>query len=331
MPNNLQTNEELVEQIRNSTGKDQSDLLMQLYNRNYGMIHKIAKQFSAFESIQDLEQQAYFGLRIAVDRYDPGKGVLFLSYATFWIRQSIKRYLDECGSVLRLPVYLREKIFQYDQIIKSHQRQFGKEPTNAELMRALSVDRKRLQQIKKYAVLIQPASLNKVISEDDDTYTLQDAIADPADHFQEIDDQVDNKILKNAIWNEVDLLGADPADVIKRRFRDQETLQAIGDVYGVSKERVRKILNDALRKLRLSKKIRQYADEYSAKAYSGTGLSAFLSSGSSSVERAAIDHYMKTLERTMQRVNKKYGIQVDEGFIQEQLAKRREEINTIYK
>lgn len=330
MPNNLQTNEELVEQIRNSTGKDQSDLLMQLYNRNYGMIHKIAKQYSAFESIQDLEQQSFFGLRIAVDRFDAAEGS-FITYATFWIRQCIRRYLDNSGSVLRFPVNVKNEVYRYRKMAATYKKEHGDFPSDYEIMFELKITPEHLKKIKMYSLLIDMDSLDKTIIEGDDSVTLGDAVADPADHFQEINDNIDDEILKKEIWHEVDLLGTDRADVIKRRFRDQETLQAIGDAYGVSKERVRKILNDALRKLRLSKKIRQYADEYSAKAYSGTGLSAFLSSGSSSVERAAIDHYMKTLERTMQRVNKKYGIQVDEGFIQEQLAKRREEINTIYK
>ena len=94
MPNH--TNEELVELVRNSTGKDQENYLAMLYNQNYKIIHKICKNYSAFECIEDLEQEGFIGLQIAVDRYDPGKGALFLSYATFWIRQSIKRYLDEC-------------------------------------------------------------------------------------------------------------------------------------------------------------------------------------------------------------------------------------------
>lgn len=330
MPNNLQTNEELVQQIRNSTGSDQSDLLMQLYNRNYGMIHKIARQYSAFESIQDLEQQAFLGLRIAVDRFDAAEGS-FINYAAIWIRQSILTYLEECGSVMRLPRHTRQLIFKYNKVVKQYRQTENRDPDDYELMVELQIDRQQVQKLKADVLLMQPYSLNKVISEEDDTYTLEDAVADPADHFQEVDDQIDKKILKDLLWNEVDSLGTDPADVIKRRFRDQETLQAIADAHGLSKERIRKILSDALRKLKRSKKIMAYSDEYIAKAYSGTGLSAFLTSGSSATERAAIDHYSKQMMQAIKRVHKKYGIQVDAAFIQDRVESFKEDLTARYK
>ena len=326
-----QTNEELIELIKNSAGAAKEKYLLKLFGQNYGMIHQISKQYSFIDDIEDIEQQAFIGLWIAVDRYDPDEG-LFLTYAAYWIRQAIRRYIDDYGSVLRLPVHVKDMIYKYNKVVKAYRQQAGKEPTDEDLMYELQISREQLKKLKDNIVLFRTASLDKPIVEDDDTITLADAIADPNDQYKEIENQIDNDIMKDILWSEVSLLDAHSADVIKRRFRDQETLQDIGDAYGVSKERIRKIERDALRKLRLSKKIREYSEEYySAKAYSGTGLSAFITSGSSSVERVALDRYMKNLEKTMRRVNKKYGIQLDEGFIQEQLAKREAELSAKYK
>lgn len=316
------TNEELINLIRNSTGEDQGNYLAILYNQNYGMIHKICKNYSAYECIEDLEQEGFFGLRIAVDRYDPEKGVLFLSYASFWIRQAVRRYLDECGSVLRLPVHLRDQIIQYEQITKKHQREYGRNPTNEELMQALSVDRKKLQQIKNYSVLIRPASLDKVISAEDDSFSLGDMIADPGDQYQDLDDLMDAETKKRMLWDEVDQLGEKQAEVIRKRFQQDLSIKEIAESNGVTEWNVRGIQERALRKLKRSSKIRLYAEEYiSAKAYSGTGLSAFRSSGTSATERTALDLYERSLEnycrqldREISRIERKLHIELGDDY-----------------
>ncbi len=302
------TNEILVDKIRSTTGKEQNDYMLMLFNQNFGLIHTICKRYAEHECIDDLQQEAYFGLRIAVDHYDPSEGS-FVGCATLWIRQHVRRYLDNCGSVLRLPVHLREKIYKYRKMIAFYQKEYGDMPTDFEIMDELKISQAQLQKLKVHSLLIETDSLDKSIIEDDDTITLGDAVADPDNCFQALDDQIDDEILKEVLWHEVELLGADHADVIKRRFIDQETLQAIGEAYGLSKERIRQIENDALRKLKRSKKIREQSEErLSAQAYSATGLSAFISSGSSATERTAIDHYMRNIERAMRRVNKQYGI-----------------------
>lgn len=321
------TNEELVDLIRNSTGKEKENYLAILYNQNYGMIHKICKIFSEYDCIEDLEQESFFGLKTAVDRYDPGKGVLFMSYASYWIRQTARRYLDECGSVLRLPVHLRDQIFQYDQVIKDFQKRNGREPTKTELMKALGVDSKKLQQIKKYAVYIRPASLDKVISMEDDTFTLGETVADPEDQFQNLDDQLDEEILKQTLWDEVDQLEEKQADLIRKRFKQNKTLKETADSMGTTIEGARSIQRRALQKMKRSSNIRQYAEEYlSSNAYNGTGLSAFLSSGTSATERTALDLYdyvmekhLRQLEHDLKAIEKKHHIELDEKFKQKKI------------
>ena len=107
------TNEQLVAQIQG--GLDVKENMQQLYLQNKGMIYRMVKKYRNIDKmtdIDDLMQQAYLGLVEAVDRYEPEKGVLFLSYATYWIVQSVKRYLEQCGRVMYLPAHTQEKVYK---------------------------------------------------------------------------------------------------------------------------------------------------------------------------------------------------------------------------
>ena len=250
------TNEELVNLIQNNTMEDQKNYLAILYKQNYGMIHKICKQYSAYECIEDLEQEAFFGLLMAIERYNSNKGSFF-GYAQIWIKQTVRRYLDECGSVLRLPVYLRDQIFRYDQMLKNHKRKSGKFPSDAEIMKELSIDRRRLQEIKKYSPSLRTTSLDKISNTEDGSCTLYEMLADPKDYVQEIDDRVDYDIMKADVWKEVDALGEESSLVIRQRYQNEQTLKDIGETIGISTSRVRDIQYKALRKLRHSETIKR--------------------------------------------------------------------------
>ena len=85
------TNEQLVTLIR--AGENEADNMLKLWQQNQGYIGKIAMSYQAYEDIEDLKQQGYIGLCHAVNSYRPDEGVLFMSYAAFWIRQSMQRYI----------------------------------------------------------------------------------------------------------------------------------------------------------------------------------------------------------------------------------------------
>ena len=127
------TNEQLVAQIQG--GLDVKENMQQLYLQNKGMIYRMVKKYRNIDKmtdIDDLMQQAYLGLVEAVDRYEPEKGVLFLSYATYWIVQSVKRYLEQCGRVMYLPAHTQEKVYKYNQVTGSYLSQYNREPTDEE-------------------------------------------------------------------------------------------------------------------------------------------------------------------------------------------------------
>ena len=109
-------NDQLVARIR--SGVDTADNMLILYEQNHGFIHKMALKYSGYAEIEDLKQEAYIGLCAAVEHYDEDKGVAFISYAGFWIKQTMQRYIDNCGGVVRLPVHAREWIAKYKKILR---------------------------------------------------------------------------------------------------------------------------------------------------------------------------------------------------------------------
>ncbi|MFR6581366.1 MAG: sigma factor [Ruminococcus sp.] len=99
------SNKQLV--LRIKAGENVADNMLQLWQQNQGFIRSIAKKYAAYEEIEDLIQQGYFGMCNAVNGYDPENGVSFLHYASFWIRQSIHGYIEDCGKIVRLPRHFR--------------------------------------------------------------------------------------------------------------------------------------------------------------------------------------------------------------------------------
>ena len=102
------TNEQLVAQIK--AGEDVQKNMEQLYLQVRDYIHSVAMKYRNSGEVEDLEQEGYLALHAAIEKYDPGQGFKFLTYAAYYIRQGMQRYLQVNGSCLRLPVHCQEKI-----------------------------------------------------------------------------------------------------------------------------------------------------------------------------------------------------------------------------
>ena len=104
------TNEQLA--LRIKVGEDVADNMLQLYQQNMGIIKDYARKYRSMAEEEDLQQEAYFAICKAVDSYDPDKGVSFLSWAVYWIRQQLLRYCQNNGTV-RIPVHASERVRKY--------------------------------------------------------------------------------------------------------------------------------------------------------------------------------------------------------------------------
>ena len=314
-------NETLVDAFQHTQNRaEQKQYLAELYQNNYLYFLKICKRYSAYEDIDDLMQEVFFFFRVAVDRYNPEQGVPFINYVAIWIEQSISAYIESCGHVVRFPRWMHTIIIKYEKARKKFYQENEREPSDQELADTLNLTLDQLNKVKTNALVMNINSLDKVISAEDDDLSLVDAIPDTIDHYEEITDQMDEDIKRQAVWSEVDRLKENESEVIKEYYLNERTLDEIGQARGCSSENVRQIRERALSKLRKSRKIIRYADDYlSARAYTGTGINSFKRTGTSATERTAIEHIDKVIqshvretERQIRRIEKKYSFTLNQ-------------------
>ena len=141
------TNEQLAARIR--AGEAVGENMAQLYDQVKDFIRSVAWKYKGLGELEDLEQEGFLALYDAIDHYEADQGVKFLSYAEYWIRQRMQRYLQVNGSCLRLPVNRQEAISRYKRFCLSFQLEHGRGPSEAEIGRELwlSVDQVRRLQL----------------------------------------------------------------------------------------------------------------------------------------------------------------------------------------
>lgn len=286
------SNEELVKKIQQ--GINQTDNMELLYTKNRGFIYKIASRYTFNQDdIEDLLQEAYFGLYEAVKRYEDTAGVLFMSYAAYWIRHSITRYLENNGLTVRMPSHIYNKVIHYKRLISAYEMQLGRKPTDRELRRHLEVSQQVLEGIKKaYYEFYGIGSIDTLIPGTDGDMRLSEVIADPGTDIENnVVDRMIEERKRTELWQIVeDNVTPEQNTVITARYCKDMTLEATGQLIGKSIDRVRVLQNEALRKLRLSRIRRQLEEKFEvnyARAYSGS-LTSFRNRWSSIVEDVAI-------------------------------------------
>ncbi len=200
-------NEQLVARIR--AGEDVAKNMLELYNQNRGFIVKVAKRYQGFAEMEDLLQEGYIGLSEAVSRYDADKNSSFIHYAAFWIRQSMSRYVDNCGSVVRIPVQARGEIREYNRVVREYRKYYGEWPSDCALCRLLGVTREKLQEIRKSVQIGQMRSLSEVLGGDGEEFTLEDSIASDQDLEGDAIREADTAAMKRDLWVAVDSLPGD--------------------------------------------------------------------------------------------------------------------------
>lgn len=287
------TNEALVNLIK--AGKDTAENMLALYQQNIGMIAKVAERYKGVTDTDDLMQEGYIGLCNAVDAYDSEAGASFLHYALFWIRQAMQRYLENCGSCIRIPVPQQQRIRKYEKLQQQYLQAFGREPQEWELCRLLDVSRNVLYQIKKESANRRIQSLDVYVGEDEET-PLVDLVPDSRNDYEEVLDQIEQEQLQATIWPLVDSLPDQQALVIRMRYQEDATLRETGKRIGVTTERVRIIQNTALRELRKpsrSNLLRPflYDERVRSAGMKGTGARRFNETWTSATERTALEIY----------------------------------------
>ena len=210
-------------------------------------IRSIAQSFTQYAELEDLIQESYFGFLSAVKLYKIELG-FFSTYSRYWIRQAMARYIDNNGQVMRVPVNATASVRKYDRAVNAFQRDVGRMPTTEEMREALGLSEGQLAQIQADKIRLAIGSLDSPVGEDAES-TVGDMVADPEDMEGNILEKVQQEQLSATLWPLVDEWKPQQAEVIRQRYKEGKTREAVGDALGVTGTRVEAIEKTALKTL----------------------------------------------------------------------------------
>lgn len=257
-------NKEEEKELAKRVEKGDEEARRALIQANLRLVVSIAKRYvnrSPHLSILDLIQEGNIGLSRAVDKFDYRRGFKFSTYATWWIRQAITRALADQSRTIRIPVHMVETISKYTQTKRKLMQELGRDPLPEEIATEMGVDIDKVRHIQKISQEV--LSLEAPVGEDSEDSVLSDFIKDEQGLTPT---QITNQsLLKDQLKEILDDLNERERKILTMRFGLEDgithTLEEVGKVFGVTRERIRQIEAKTLEKIRQhqkSKKLEGY-------------------------------------------------------------------------
>jgi RNA polymerase primary sigma factor len=233
-----------------------------LIRANLRLVVSVAARYRGYGvPLSDLIQEGNMGLMHAIDKFEPERGNKFSTYATWWIRHAVGRAIADQGRTIRLPVHMAEKIRKVKDAAYRVSQRTGNDATIAQIAEEMAISEEKVEELLQFAQ--HPISFEAPVNEEDGSATLGDFLPD-LDAVSPFDAAVDTGVNED-IREALSSLTPREAKIINLRYglRDgrEHTLEEVGQKYGLTRERIRQIEKDALRKLRhpsRSRKLRAF-------------------------------------------------------------------------